>query len=67
MTGAFSRSPYPSARTSPREKRVEIIETVLVDGDDDDYDEDTDEDSDDEIEAEEADDQNEKSEAAVPS
>ena len=53
----------PLVEDEPAEKRVEIIETVLVD----DEDEDTDEDSDHEIEAEEADDQNEKSEAAVPS
>ena len=57
----------PLGEDEPAQKRVEIIETVLVDGDDDDYDEDSDEDSDDEIEAEEADDQNENSEAAVPS
>jgi HSP20 family protein len=57
----------PLGEDEPAQKRVEIIESVLVDGDDDDYDEDSDEDSDDEIEAEEADDQNEKSEAAVPS
>jgi HSP20 family protein len=67
----------PVGEAEPAEKRVEIIETVLLDDDaaDDDYDDDdadtadddTDEDSDDESEAEETDDESEPSEAAVPS
>jgi len=57
----------PLGEDEPAEKRVEIIETVLVDDDDDDDDEDSDEDADDEIEAEEADDRGESSEAPVPS
>jgi len=47
----------------PAEKHIEIIETVLLEDDDDE----DDEDSDDEVEAEEAHDQNEPSEAPVPS
>jgi HSP20 family molecular chaperone IbpA len=62
----------PLGDDEPAEKHIEIIETVLLDDDDDDddTDEDSDEDSDDsddEVEAEEAHDQNESSEAPVPS
>ncbi len=59
----------PLGDDEPAEKHIEIIETVLLEDDDDDDDDDSDddEDSDDEVEAEEAHDQNESSEAPVPS
>jgi HSP20 family protein len=64
----------PLGEDEPTEKRVEVIETVLLDeddDDDDDYDDDDehddDDDSGDEIEAEEAADQSESSDPAVPS
>ena len=68
----------PLGDEEPAEKRVEVIETVLLDDDaDDDYDDDDDDDdqadddeaddTDDEVEAEEAHDQSESSEAPVPS
>jgi HSP20 family protein len=71
----------PLGEDEPTERHIEIIETVLLDDDDDDDDDDDyeddhyeaddedsgDEDSGDEIEAEEADDQSESKEAAVPS
>jgi HSP20 family protein len=57
----------PLGEDEPTEKRVEVIETVLLDDDDDDDDDFEDDDIDDEIEAEEADDQRESSDAAVPS
>jgi HSP20 family protein len=60
----------PLGDDEPAEKHIEIIETVLLEDDDDDDDEDddeADEDSDDEVEAEEAHDQNESTEAPVPS
>jgi len=44
----------PLSEDQPTEKRVEIIETILVD-EDDDYDEDEDEDEDDDGQAEDAD------------
>ena len=53
----------PLGDDEPAEKHIEIIETVLLEDDDDE----DDEDSDDEVEAEEAHDQNEPSEAPVPS
>jgi HSP20 family protein len=61
----------PLGEDEPAEKHVEVIETVLLD-DDDDYDDDTDEDddeddADDEIEAEDARDHSESSESPVPS
>ena len=59
----------PLGDDEPAEKHIEIIETVLLEDDDDDDDDDSDddEDSDDEVEAEEAHDENESSEAPVPS
>ena len=67
----------PIGDDEPAEKHIEIIETVLLedddedDNDDDEYDDDEadedSDDSDDEVEAEEAHDQNESSEAPVPS
>ncbi len=61
----------PLGDDEPAEKHIEIIETMLLedddDSDDDDDDDDDEEDSDDEVEAEEVHDQNESSEAPVPS
>ena len=67
----------PLGDDEPAEKHIEIIETVLLEDDDDettmtdddedDDDDDEDDDADDEVEAEEAHDQNESSEAPVPS
>jgi HSP20 family protein len=64
----------PVGEDEPTEKRVEVIETVLLDEDDDDEDFEDDEDSDDESdgeseadEADEAEDQTESSEESVPS
>ena len=54
----------PLGDDEPAEKHIEIIETVLLEDDEDD---DDDDESDDEVDAEEVHDQNESSEAPVPS